>query len=122
MTLLEETLDFMPEGIKESNQIRTVGNAVYVLLHTGNKIKISLADLHTYHRWDSIKLDLINPAEGKVDTTIVEFKDVIGNYYIWDYRELEWYGPKPPMHQIEKIQDEIQSFYEVYESCANENV
>ena len=120
MNLLEETLRMIPDGIKESEEIRTVGNSVYILLSTGNKIKIYLTDVSVHHHWDTLVLELINPQEGKVDITYVEFKYIIGNYYIWDYPKMEWYH-EPSARKIEEIQDEVQNFYSVYEPVAVEN-
>lgn len=132
MRLFEELLNFIPEGLKESEDLRIVGDVVYVLLSDGNKIKISFDDPDTYHHWNAIRMQLININDTKIDNVLIRFKDVFGrqnvnglpfDYHIWEYNhKLEWYGSKPTWHQIELMQDEIQSFYSVYEPFAVNNI
>lgn len=89
------------------------------------RAKIEFANMNISKHYDALKVTILNRTEGPIDTTIFQFKDMIGMKngnapYFWDETtQPGWYGFRPTMDDYDSISDKLHDYISEF---ADENI
>lgn len=93
------------------------------------RVKLQFVAGHIDNQYNGIRVQVINRAEGQVDSQIFHFTDILGpdpvmqrqgsqyEIHIWDANgKPDWYGYHPSPAAIEKVADTINGYLSLYQN------
>ena len=88
------------------------------------RAKVIVIDKSCRDNYDTIRINIINRVEGKVDTHDITFETLWGvkkirsDFYvsphIWTYRDDEWYAWEPDDLDLKDLHDTIKAYIDVF--------
>jgi hypothetical protein len=112
--------------------VRFAGRACVGRLTDTTNVKLRFVTMGTHEHYEGIEATVLNRLEGKIDSNIFRFKDILGakpvnnnpNFpnsvmpHIWNgglSSTYEWYAYKPASADYEKISETVDTYMEVFQ-------
>lgn len=105
-----------------------VGRACYVRLSDMIRAKIEFTTCGRADRYEALKMTILNPTDGEIDTLRLHFADIWGRGqvnnllnqqfgpYAWtDNGKTEWYAYYPDEGDYQKLTDAVADYLEVFQ-------
>jgi len=131
MNFFEQELRKLFENSETLTDPRFTGRVCMARLTDSTTVKLQFDTIGTYERYEGIRATVFNRNEGKIDSTMFRFADILGrksipgnpNFrdgiypYVWKYNDkVEWYAYKPTPGDMEKITETVDSYLEMFQS------
>lgn len=133
MTFFEQELRKIVEPV--CPEATYVGRACYVKLGEQNRAKLQFVTGGIASHYDALQMTILNRAEGKVDTLLLRFTDLMGkkqvsnpNFregvdpHIWDHHgKPMWYVYRPTASDYTALTEAVNSYLEIYQEQGMES-
>jgi hypothetical protein len=131
MNFFEHELRKLFEGSEAISDARFTGRVCIARLTDSTNVKLQFVTLGTHEHYEGIEATVLNRTEGKIDSTVFRFLDILGkkavpgnpNFrdgivpYVWKgQKDYEWYAYKPDPHDFEMITESVDSYLEAFQA------
>ena len=129
MNFFEQELRKLFEGSETVTDPRFTGRVSVARLTDTTIVKLQFDTIDTYEKYEGIRATVLNRNEGKIDSTLFRFSDILGKKampgnpylidgvypYVWKYNDKhEWYAYQPTPRDMEQIADTVDSYLEMF--------
>jgi hypothetical protein len=133
MNFFERELRKLFEGGEVISDPRFTGRVCIARLTDSTNVKLQFVTLGTHEHYEGIEATVLNRTEGKIDSTVFRFLDILGkkavpgnpNFrdgivpYVWKgSKDYEWYAYKPTPRDFEMITESVDSYLEMFQEPA----
>ncbi len=133
MTFLEQELHKIFEKDMGLSDMRIVGDACYGRLTEDIRVKINFTTCGTKGWYEALKVTLINPSQGPIDSILLRFRDLSGFkktltpsrtdpcVHIWTYKgKMEWFGYQPDNDDYGELAKSVSDYLDVFREPVQE--
>ena len=131
MNFFEQELRKLFEGSGVISDTRFAGRVCVARLTDSTNVKLKFVTMGTHEHYEGIEATVLNRTEGKIDSTVFRFSDILGmksgkntaSYldglppHIWKRNnDYEWYAYKPTPRDFEMITETVDSYLEAFQA------
>ncbi len=134
MTTFEQELRKLFDHDAVFSDTKFVGRTCYGKISDNLRVRAEFVTLGHADHYEALKISLINRTEGVIDSTVLRFREVLGNKqvtnpnfkegvspHLWKYQdELEWYVYKPTPSDFNKLANAVDDYIEVFREPVHE--
>lgn len=125
MNFFEGQMRQMFEDTDIIKDAKFTGRTMLGKLDNELRVKLEFVYTHTFEKYDSIAVTIINRTDGLIDKQTFRFADIIGMYrhksgslmepHMWVYSDPEWYTPLT-LFQKAQIANTVLDYVSLYQS------
>ena len=130
MNFFEQELRKLFEGSEIISDARFTGRVCIARLTDSTNVKLKFVTMGTHEQYEGIEATVLNRTEGKIDSTVFLFSDILGKKtvpgntfsregvvpYVWTYSgKSEWYAYKPTPRDFEIITETVDTYLEAFQ-------
>ncbi len=131
MNFFEQELRKLFKDSAVLDDIRFTGRVCIARLTDSTNVKLQFVTMGTHEQYEGIEATVLNRTDGKIDSTVFRFSDILGKKtvpgytvsregvipYVWTYSgKSEWYAYKPTPRDFEMIAETVDSYLEAFQA------
>ena len=128
MNFFEQELRKLFENSETLTDPRFTGRVCLARLTDSTTVKLEFDTIDTFEKWEGVRATVMNRSEGKIDTTMFRFADILGKIAVRGFengvyphiiekadRSHTWYAYQPTPGDMEQIADTVDSYLEMFQ-------